>query len=547
MRKLGFVEFMVLAACAGPGKEDAKGQVDESEPPSVPSASSKADASARLVATDVQSPHPYGNNVNRAFAVPLADLPSCATSARLHFKVLRTEAHYDFVTVEPAAGAGQSFDGNRDNVWSSWFDIAGGVNVRLETDGSITRHGFEIDQLEWSGAPICPAIVWPACGDGTVDIAKAPGTCQCPQQPVCAPLADAEVSHHLANGRNRTTKLAHGAAASYTHPGVTDGPVTDDLGSIDTGRLAALVRRAAQQGLLQGAGYSRPVAPTSFLDSLTIKAGSYSVTFTATQGAHDAAVQSLIDDFEALFACGNGGGLTCGAGFTCGDNSECVVDEGCVCPALYDPVCGSNGHTYGNSCEAACASVPVVHDDECGITGDACGGFAGRACGDDYKCRFGVSTFVYPHPDAGGTCVAANYCDAPADCNGLAHPAVVGAWACTANACAWQAGSQWRAVENGHFETANPYTNNMSVWKELYLPAEAQALRLRSTRFETERTYDKLEVWSWRNGAWLKVKTYTGSSGPAVTDEWPGQYHYLRFVSDSSVTDRGVSLDAEWR
>ena len=547
MRKLSFVGLIALAACAGPGKDDAKGQVDDSEPPSVPGAVGKGDSSAKVVATNVQSPHPYGNNLNRVYPVSLASLPSCASSARLHFKVLRTEANYDFVTVEPTVGVPQSFDGNRDNVWTSWFELGGAsVNVRLETDGSITRHGFEIDQIEWSGAPICPAVVWPACGAGTVDVAKAPGTCQCPVQPVCKPIADVEVSHYIANGRNRTTKRTHGADASYTHPGPTDGPVTDDIGTVDTVRLAALVRRAAQQGLLQGPGYARTVTPGAVLEELTIKAGTYTVTFSATQGSQDPAVQSLIDELEALFACDAGGGLTCGSGYECAE-SECVVDEGCVCPALYDPVCGTNGHTYGNACQEACANAPVAHDDECGITGDACGGFAGLACGDGYKCRYGVSTFTYPHPDAGGTCVAGNYCDAPADCNGLPHAQVLGAWACNANACAWQAGPQWRAVTDGHFETTNPYTNNMSVWKELYLPAEAQALRLRSVRFKTENNYDKLEVWSWKNGAWVKVKTYTGSSGPSLADEWPGQYHYLRFVSDSSVTDQGVSLDAEWR
>ena len=46
----------------------------------------------------------------------------------------------------------------------------------------------------------------------------------------------------------------------------------------------------------------------------------------------------------------------------------------------------------------------------------SCGGIQGLTCRDGFKCRFGASQYEYPYPDAAGSCVADNYCDAPADC-----------------------------------------------------------------------------------------------------------------------------------
>jgi hypothetical protein len=541
MQKPRLVLFTcLLVACGSESKDDAKGQVDESEPPAIPTSLGKADDAAKTVAVNVQSAHPYTNNLDRTFAVPL-NLPVCAKTARVHFKVLRTEDNYDFVSI-----GNQEFSGTRDDTWSAWFTKSStSVNVRLETDASITRHGFEIDKVEWDGQPeSCTA--YPACPAGSVNLAKRPATCECAAQPVCAPIANVIVSHQLWLGFNNTTKKATGAVATFAHPGPADGQVIDTIGSVDTVKLAALVRRAAETGLLQGAGYNKTVATGTFADRFTIKAGAYNITFAAGQGSHTAAVQALINDFEALFTCEGAGGLTCGSGFTC-EQATCVVEQSCVCTAQFDPQCGVDGHTYSNACRAGCANAAIAHAGECGIPGDFCGGMLGQPCSEDNRCRYAASTFDAPHPDASGTCVARNYCDAPADCNGLPHIAVPGAWACNVNACAWQAGVAWKAVTDGHFETANPYANGQSVWHQLYLPTEAQALRLAVARFRLENSYDKLEVWSWRNGAWTKVKTYTGTVGPALTEEFPGQYHYLRFVSDSSVTDQGVALDAQWR
>src|SRR5213075_311976 len=104
------------------------------------------------------------------------------------------------------------------------------------------------------------------------------------------------------------------------------------------------------------------------------------------------------------------GALTCGAGYGC-TNGACVP-MGCVCTEQYQPVCGENGHTYGNACQAGCAGAPVAHQGECGIDGDPCGGISGLQCSGG-RCRYAASTWEAPYPDAGGTCRGYNYCDAP--------------------------------------------------------------------------------------------------------------------------------------
>jgi len=42
-----------------------------------------------------------------------------------------------------------------------------------------------------------------------------------------------------------------------------------------------------------------------------------------------------------------------------------VPKKNCICITLYKPVCGVDGVTYGNACNAACADIPVAREGEC--------------------------------------------------------------------------------------------------------------------------------------------------------------------------------------
>ena len=94
--------------------------------------------------------------------------------------------------------------------------------------------------------------------------------------------------------------------------------------------------------------------------------------------------------------CGGIAGLQCPQGLVCDHSQQrqcgadmmgvCVAPRNGPCPAVYRPVCGCDGNTYGNDCLRRSAYVAFHHDGACRGQAATCGGANATRCRPGQRC-----------------------------------------------------------------------------------------------------------------------------------------------------------------
>ncbi len=169
---------------------------------------------------------------------------------------------------------------------------------------------------------------------------------------------------------------------------------TPDAGSTPSVDSGSLIDAGAQPA--EDTGTTPADAGSAPIDTGSSAADAGTVTLDSGTASPDVSAGSDDAGPDDPASCGGIAGLQCPQGLVCdrSQNRQCVADMMgvCVtprdgpCAAVYRPVCGCDGNTYGNDCLRRSAYVAFHHDGECRAQAATCGGANGTRCRAGQRC-----------------------------------------------------------------------------------------------------------------------------------------------------------------